>query len=245
MPARVLFVPNWAMSPRAVEELPGVRQALDDFRALYEVEVFVHPWVKGRDEAACSWSAQVAAIREQLTEDHHLVVMGTAVAAALLAASGAEGPRSFTAAGMVTPPTTLHALGHSELANVFVSAWEGGSSYQYIRLVMEGAPEEVWDRYAHMMDSDLDWPRFLDELDSFRAANLLQQKPALRSPALYLDSPLPVASYAEQRDAFLTLVPHAEVRELELWPGHLHEKASGRDPSQKALPFIQRHSVLP
>ena len=106
---------------------------------------------------------------------------------------------------------------------------------------MEGAPEDFWDRYARMMDSDIDWPRFLDEIDSFRGANLLQEKPDLRAPALYLDSPLRVAGYAEQRDAFLTLVPDAEVEELEVWPGHLHEKESGRDLSRRALEFIQRH----
>ncbi|HET9200782.1 MAG TPA: hypothetical protein VFO84_07395 [Dehalococcoidia bacterium] len=241
MPEGVLFVPSWAMSPRTVEELPAVRQALDDFRAHYEVDVFTHPWVKGDRDSDCSWSGQIAAIDAQLSEDHHLVVMGTCVAAALLAATKKR-PRSFIAAGMVTPPGTLHALGHSELANVFISAWEGGSSYQYTRLVMEGAPEELWDRYAHMMDADIDWPRFLDELDSFRAANLLQHKPDLAAPALYLESPLRVAGYAEQRDAFLKFVPHSEVAELQIWPGQLHEKASGRDLSQKAIAFIQRHS---
>jgi hypothetical protein len=242
MPERLLFVPSWAMSPRAAEELPGVRQALDDFRTYCEVEVFSHPWVKGRQDGDCSWSGQIAAMGAQLSDDHHLVVMGTGVAAALIAATDRR-PRSFIAAGMVTPPGTLHALGQSDLANVFISAWEGGSSYQYPRLVMEGAPEELWDRYAHMMDADIDWPRFLDELDSFRAANLLQRRPDLQAPALYLDSPLRVAGYAEQRDAFLKLVPHATVEELAVWPGHLHEKRSGRDLSEKVLLFIERQSA--
>ena len=241
MPERVLFVPNWAMSPRAAEELPGVRQALDDLRALYEVDVYVHPWVKGRDDD-CSWDGQIRKLRGQIAEGCHLVVMGTGVAAALLAASGPTPPRSFTAAGMVTPPATLHALGHSELANVFVSAWEGRSAYQYVRLVMEGASEDMWDRYAHMMDAEVDWARFSAELDTFRAANLLQVKPNLKAPALYLDSPLRVAGYAEQRDAFVALVPHAEVVDLAVWPGHLHEKESGRDLSQKVIPFLRRHS---
>ena len=242
MPERVLFVPSWAMSPRTAEQIPGVRQLLDDLRGVGDVEVFSLPWVKGND-ADCSWEAQIEGLAAAISDELHLVVMGTCVAAALLAASGPKQPRSFTAAGMVTPPATLHALGQSRLADVFISAWEGGSSYQYTRLVMEGAPEELWDRYARLMDSDIDWPRFLAEIESFRAANLLQQKPDLRSPALYLDSPLRVAGYAEQRDAFLSLVPHAEVDELELWPGHLHEKESGRDLSQKAIAFIQRHAT--
>jgi hypothetical protein len=94
-----------------------------------------------------------------------------------------------------------------------------------------------------MMDADIDWPRFLDELDSFRAANLLQRRPDLQAPTLYLDSPLRVAGYAEQRDAFLKLVPHATVEELAVWPGHLHEKRSGRDLSEKVLLFIERQSA--
>jgi hypothetical protein len=244
MAERILFVPSWAMSPRAAEELPGVRQALDDFRAIREVDIFEHPWVRGRPDTDCSWDGQLSALSDRLTDEHHLVVMGTGVAVALLAASAPSRPRSFIAAGMVTPPGTLREMGHTTLADVFISAWEGGSSYQYTRLVMEGAPEDSWDRYARLMDSDIDWPRFLAEIDSFRAANLLQQKPDLQSPALYLDSPLRVAGYAEQREAFLTLVPHAEVEELELWPGHMHEKESGRDLSQKAIPFIERHSAV-
>ena len=108
MPERILFVPNWAMSPKSAEQIPGVRQLLDDLRGFAPVDVFRLPWVKGYD-ADCSWEGQIAALATATTDEHHLVVMGTCVAAALLAASTPKRPRSFIAAGMVTPPATLNA----------------------------------------------------------------------------------------------------------------------------------------
>jgi hypothetical protein len=239
MPERILFLPSWPISPHVCEEIPGIRTALADFVTHLPVEVFCWPWFKGGKGADVSWRDQVAAIEASVHDDCHVVVMGTGVATALLAASSPKRPRSFIAAGMVTPLATLQALGETALADILMLGWEGRTTYQYVRLIMEGAAEEEWDRYARMMDQEIDWTLFTSAIESWPSLNLVQDKPELLCPGLYLDSPLPVAGYAEQREAFLKIVPGAEVQELDVWPGRMHEKASGRDLSQKALAFIQ------
>ena len=108
---------------------------------------------------------------------------------------------------------------------------------------MQGASEEEWARYAGLMDREVDWPRFAVAWESWPTLNLLQDRPDLRTPTLYLDSPLRVAGYAEQRETFLRIVPNAEVQELDIWPERLHEKETGRDLSKRVLAFIQRHQT--
>ena len=76
MSERLLFVPSWSISPRTAEEIPGVRAALDDFRAHFRVEVFVWPWIKDGVEGDCSVEGQIEALRSQLTDEDHVVVMG-------------------------------------------------------------------------------------------------------------------------------------------------------------------------
>jgi hypothetical protein len=45
------------------------------------------------------------------------------------------------------------------------------------------------------------------------------------------------------REAFLRFVPHAEVKQLAIWPTRLEDEECGRDLSRRAIKFIQKHSA--
>jgi hypothetical protein len=245
MTERIVFVPGWFFSPAACEQVPAIRTALDAFREGHEVEVFRWPCTRGGPDAPPTWAGAAGALREQLDGDCHVVSMGAATAVSLMALDG-QGERvgSYVAAGMSTPPATLREAGLDSVAAGAEAMFNWMRSYQYIRLVMQGASEDVWTRTADMMDLDVDWDHTVALQRSMGELNLIARAPKITCPTLYLDSPLNVAGFADVRDIFLRLVPGARVEELEVWPSRLQEKATGLDLTRKALPFIGKGSAL-
>jgi hypothetical protein len=242
MRERVLFVPIWTISAECCETIAGIRALLDDLRARFEVEVFQSPARRERLASEPTMEAALGVFERALPENGHVLTMGGSTAL-VLAALGrtARSVRSLSAAGMWVPGATLRALGRADIADVAVGTPNFNSSYQYFRLVMEGASDEQIDAAARQANADIDGA-FAADLSTPLSALNLTREPPVRVPTLYLDSPLPVAGFAEMTDLFVSLVPHAEVQPLERWPGRLHERATGRDVSEKVIPFIRKHA---
>lgn len=239
MAERVLFIPTWLLPPGACEAIPGIRTALDDLRKRFEVDIFSWPRMTERG-GPHDWRGSVHAIIESLTQETHVVGMG-AVTAQLLMALGKMGgdARSCVCAGFSVPPATLRSLDMPSQAVAAAAMFRWRSSYQYMRLVMEDADEEQWDRLAAIADADTDWATSGSIQRSLENLDLEEEQPRLTIPTLYLDSPLNVSGFAEMTDVFCRYAPEAAVQELAVWPGRLHDQETGRDLSQKALAFIQ------
>ncbi|HEX5939591.1 MAG TPA: hypothetical protein VFZ12_04460, partial [Dehalococcoidia bacterium] len=112
------------------------------------------------------------------------------------------------------------------------------NSHQYARLLMQGASEAQWAEAAALIDEDVDWPYAEQLAKSMLELNLVHEKAGLSIPALYLDTPLTVAGFAEMREVFLHFVPHAETGELHLWPAHMEDPEAGKELAGKVKSFI-------
>jgi hypothetical protein len=114
------------------------------------------------------------------------------------------------------------------------------SSQQYVRLLMQGATERQWAEAAALIDQDVDWPYAQELTRSMPDLNLITERAHVDIPALYLDTPLTVAGFAEMRDVFLRFAPGAECDELKLWPARTHEPDAGYELADKVSSFIAR-----
>ena len=241
MQPRVLFVPTWLISPDACEALPAIRSALEDLRKRFTVDVFAWPWVAGGKSSANGLSGTAEQLRASMSQDCHVVTMGSGTVNLLIALDGNEElAASLTCAGFSVPPATLRSLDRPSVASGASAMFRWKSSYQYVRLVMPGADEEVWTEAAKVLDRDVDWQRAGVTLQEMEECDLEVSGPRVSAiPALYLDSPLSVAGFAEMTEIFLRYVPQAKVEELAAWPGRMQDSETGRDLSRKVIAFIE------
>jgi hypothetical protein len=241
VPDRLIFVPVELAAPPAVERIPGIRAALDEFRAHFDVDVFDSPTHKGEYEYQPDLEGWIGALRDTVAPGCHIVAMGAQTGLILMALDADDRPASLTCAGFSVPPATLESLGMSELASsarmMFLPQL---STYQYVRLVMDGADEETWSTTTQLIDEHRHHQRSADYWDSYSRLDLVRQRPRISCPTLYLDSPLPVAGFADVSEVFLNFVPHASVERLDMWPRRLHEDSTGHDLSRRVLAFIER-----
>jgi hypothetical protein len=149
---------------------------------------------------------------------------------------------SFVADGMWTPPATLRSLGLPEMAQAAVSSFRG-RSHQWVRLYTQGASEDEQNRYADMMDNDIDWLYLAELAPSFMALDLVREGVQVRAPTLYLDPAVELVGLAGMGESFKRFVPHAELDYLELWPGQLHHRQSGSEFARKVTAFIARQEA--
>ncbi|MEX2236182.1 MAG: hypothetical protein WEB00_01410 [Dehalococcoidia bacterium] len=240
MAERMLFLPGWFLSPGTCEAIPGIHTALEDLRKRFKVDIFSWPWVAHRADMPPTWQGSVHAIIESLTPETHVVCMGAATGQLLMALGKMGGiARSCVCAGFSVPPATLRSLNMPSQAVAAAAMFRWRSSYQYMRLVMEDADEEHWNRLAALADADIDWATTAVVQRSLEDLDLEEEQPRLTIPALYLDSPLTVSGFAEMTEVFRRYAPAAAVQQLSVWPGRLHDQETGRDLSQKVLAFIQ------
>jgi hypothetical protein len=241
MPPRLLFVPGWLLPARASEKFPAVKAALDEFRKRFEVEVYSWPWTVDGQREAHTWDQMLTDLRAAMGGDRHVVGMGAATLQLLLALKDHEDrAASLTCAGFSVPPGTLRSLGHPSVASAAAAMFSWQSTYQYVRLVMAGADEELWTEVARALDVDVDWKLAREQMSQAEDLDLEIDPPRLKEiPTLYLDAPLSVAGFAEMTEVFLRYAPHARVEELRMWPGRLQDPESGLDLAIKATAFIQ------
>jgi hypothetical protein len=249
---RVLFLPNWLVSPRACEKIPGFAAALRELRDSFEVEVFAWPWFH-EPRAEAGWRSGVRALRKKLSENDdwwHVVTAPSGTAMMIPALGPSTKVRSFVAGGVSALPATLTALNLlsvsdaasvrlTEASRVRETSW----SYQAMRPVTEGATEEERRRLVRAIEADIDNATAIQILDSFSDLNLLREADEITVPMLYLSPTLALPGIAEIGEAIVLLAPRAEIEEIEIWPGRLHEPASGEELAGKAIAFVGRHNT--
>lgn len=250
MKDRVLYVASWLASPAGCEAIPASRYALSQLRAQFEVEVFNWPFMKGGPGGPPTWQRAVEALRERMSEPCHVITMETGTPAVLMAiGSGGEDlpVRSLSTAGIAFSPATLRSLNMGALATAAEAGSLFSGSYQWVRHVMQGATEDDWRRYAALLDDDIDWQQALEFRSSYDALDLVNEKPVVRIPALYMDKPPGKSTFgAEIRaEVFERFVPACEKVDLRAeWGNQLQDASTGRDISSHTIPFIQRHSTV-
>lgn len=239
MGERLLFVPTWLISPRMCEIVPGLRAAVTRLRASYDVDVFTWPTIRGGPDYPPTWQGGAQALRDAFTPGCHLVVMAES-AQAIVALTGQEdGPATFVADGMWTPPATLRALGMAGAAHAAVSSFRG-RSYQWVRLYMQDASEKEWTEAADDMDADIDWVYLGQLAPSFMALNLLQEQTSVGIPTLYLNPAVELIGMEGMTEVFQRFVPHAEAHDLRLWPGRMQDEKSGIEFADRVLAFLRK-----
>jgi hypothetical protein len=244
VPSRLLFVPGWLVPARACEEVPGIKAAIDEFRKRFEVETYSWPWTVDGRRSARSWEEMLDDLRSAMGGDRHVVTMGAATLQLLLALKDHENAAvSLTCAGFSVPPGTLRSIARNSEASAASAMFRWQSSYQYVRLVMAGADEDMWTDVAHAFDVDVDWAQAREQMSLAEELDLEVDPPRLQKiPTLYLDSPLSVAGFAEMTEVFLRYAPNARVERLSIWPGRLQDPESGLDLARKAIAFIRDNS---
>ena len=240
MRERVLFVPAWFNSPQSCYRYPGLRALLTALESTFDLDIYHWPTVKGGPDAPPTWQGNADALRSALQPGIHVVDSGTGTALLMLALTRQTEVRSFTAPGLVTPPATLRSLAMDSLADAAEFVFSMLSSQQYVRLLMQGATEAQWADAASVMDDDVNWPYARELTKSMPELSLVNERVHVDVPALYLDTPLTVAGFAEMREVFLRFVPGAETGELKLWPVRMQDQDAGYELAAKVTEFIGR-----
>ncbi|MEX2236674.1 MAG: hypothetical protein WEB00_03945 [Dehalococcoidia bacterium] len=241
--ARVLFVPSWQFSPRVCDILPAMHAALDDVRSEHQVAIFSWASVKGGRKRPPTWEAAVDDLCEAIEPGTHVLTPGSTAAVAMMAV-GRRPAASFVTGGMLAPPATLRALGLVDLAAavevVGLASHSPQGGYQTMQTFMAGASEEEIRHFTREVDDDIDWRVAAKIGRSFNDLSLVHEGPLITAPTLSLEPAVQMAGWAEMQSVFLHFVPEAEVGELRLWPGKLHEPAAGHEFAAKALAFIAK-----
>jgi hypothetical protein len=246
MSIRVLFLLPGGVHPRFCDEVPAFRAALTLLRNEFEVDVFVAPSLVGEHRVPPSWQGSMQAIIDELRPGTHLVVHDGWVSQAILALTRITFEvSSFSAVGFAIPKATLQTLGEHNLAAMEDSLrplrFNPTVNYQSIRPYSEGAPDKqiknVAERYGQLLDHEY----FAELLKSWSTLNLVNERPSVRAPSLYLNPPEPIGSPVKQA-AFLEFVPHAVVADLSLYPAHLIEEGAGQELAAFLIPFIKQNS---
>jgi hypothetical protein len=111
-----------------------------------------------------------------------------------------------------------------------------------MRPVLEGASEKQTMAIIERIESDLPRARAVI-LESFEELNVLAEAKPIAIPMLYLEPSVPLAGVSEMVEVVRKLAPGAEMGQLVLWPGQLHDPASGEELAAKAISFLDKHSV--
>jgi hypothetical protein len=241
VPAEIIFVPKWSLSPEGCRLIPAVRTALDELGRRYQVELFRWPTVRGAPPAGSTWREAVDALRESFGQGSHVVPMSPSpVALCMMALDGIEEAASFVATGIVYPTATMRSFGVDTLADAIEAQGRFSSNFSWVRESMEGTSDDEQHRFSEQLDADIDWTLEHKLVESFRTIDLNKQTPRLQVPVLYLD--LPYFEYHEYplRESFLGLVPHAECGALEAWPLRMHLDEPGHEFATVVTSFVDR-----
>ena len=240
MANRILWVTGWFFSPRVTEQMPAPRVALIEMRKFAQVDVFHWPCIRGGPEKPPTFSGAVEALREQLSENCHVVVAGGDVAVALAAMR--DGPRvsSLVTTGFRPSPGTLRALGMSALADATSALYRVDRSQVFVRLLMLDAPDSVIQHWSERLDNDIDWPYAVEFRLDYEKTDLTRMQLGATVPTLFLEPAIPVAGYADTKPLFERFVPNVQSTGVS-WPSHLHEDACGREFATAVVPFLEEH----
>lgn len=232
---KLLIVPAWWYSPRALEAIPANLSALDELGRHFEIETFVWPCVHGGASLGTEWREIVDALVSRLDARTHLLALGVPGIGLMVASRGA--PRSFINSGRYVPAATLRAVGQHDFADYTERPFPA-RSYFFVRQVLKGASERQVHEVASIIDAEVDWELAREAFESYHTIDLVAERAFVDVPALYLAAP------AEEPDGegvqgFRSLVPKTEVRQLSRWPDRMDEEETGRELARHIIEFVE------
>jgi hypothetical protein len=204
-----------------------------------EMTPFIWPTWKIGPRIEPSWRAVVEEIKKQMPAGSHVVDSGPSGALSLLAVSDRKDVKSLILGGMTVPPATLRAVGKTHQAEGSTIFFRTTRAHQLVRLNFQGADEEFIREVGALMDAGLNWEFMTEFQPSLEGLNLLENRPKVTVPVLYMDPPLAAPGYAEMAAVLLQFVPHARVEPVMLYPSKMQDPAAGIEFAEKALAFIE------
>jgi hypothetical protein len=254
----LLFMPESWMSAEVCENLPGIKSAFDELRRALDVSVFRWPCTTGASPAKSGWRGVAAAMAREIDsmaaahgKPVTLLAMPDASPIAIAAIRGHEkSVAGFVSVSIHFSNGTLRALGMHAMvdflnaqARTAEAAEQGSHARRFLRFAMDDATEEELSQAAIHVDATVDWACW----DAFFASyhekfDLTSLAPLPVVPTLYLDPPSKVYAGGEKLVTFTHMFPHAEVKELKVWPARLQDGSTGRELSEKVIPFWRRNA---
>jgi hypothetical protein len=236
MREQLFFMVDGTFPTPTLSLLPGLRRAISELGTAFDVVLNDQPWVKG--SAATRDPAQN--IRER-SAGCHAVTMGATIEPFLAATQG-EAIKSLVAAGCTFTSANRLALGmpSSAVTEAFDDGMIGiDTTYPWVRLFTIGADDDFQRQIADRFDAQIDWGLYRQRVSIFHPDAYKLGGIRLDIPALYLRS---AYDFPGTEEAFLHILPTAEVGRLRLWPNRLHEEEAGFELASKVIPFIESHS---
>jgi hypothetical protein len=240
MRPKILFVGPWwwGLDP-GTNPIRGTTGLTAKLNEALDLKVFVWPTFKSGPKIEPHWRAVVDEMRRQMPADCHVVDSGPGGALSLHAITGRDDVKSLVLGGMTVPPATLRALGMVHQAEGSTIFFRTTRAHQLARLNLQGADDDFIADVGSRMDAGLNWEYLAEFQRSFEGLNLLEDRPDVRIPVLYMDPPLMAAGYAEMAEVVLQFVPQARVEPTELYPSRMQDPASGIEFAEKANAFIE------
>jgi hypothetical protein len=240
MTDKLLVVPAWWFSPRALEAIPANLAALDELRRRCEVVMFAWPCVRGGAAVGTDWREIVDALVARTDRRTHLLAVGVPAVGLMAASRGA--PCSFINCGVYWPAATLRAVGQHDFADYTERPFPA-RSYFFVRQVLRGASERKVHEVATIIDAEVDWELARQVFESYHSIDLLAERAVVSAPALYLATP------AEELNpggiqGFIRMAPNTQVRQLRRWPDRMDEEESGRELAAHVLDFLSQLEEL-
>ncbi|MEX2238520.1 MAG: hypothetical protein WEB00_13405 [Dehalococcoidia bacterium] len=214
---------------------------IDDLQRDFDIQLHRWPHVVGGPNFPSEWRGLAASVSPALKPGMHVLATGGVAITALIAMDQRTDCASLIAESMLAPAATLRAFGlHEAAAGVEGTAQIMSRGYPGIisRLIMQGASEAEQADLAASIQRDSTEGGAFGDATGFHSLNLLADPPQLKVPALYLDSLLPIAGYAEMADLFKRFAPDAEVGHLEIWPVRVQDAAAGHELAGLVRAFI-------
>jgi hypothetical protein len=240
---RVFFLPATVISPPGCKNLPAVSALVERIRQTYEIDVYVHPWFQRAQGLPPDRRDHVKALRDSIGEGCHVLTMGTVAELAMMALDrrhGGPNVKSLVAAGMYPFSGTLRALDLEPMAIAMKAQSRFLTSYNNVRAMMQGATADETQAAVDDLDAAVDWDYWMRSEPSYSEFNLLADGPVVDAATLFLHSPLDPDHVMSQ--AFLRIVPDAEVGQLDVWPTRMQDADSGIELATKAMAFFDKQS---
>jgi hypothetical protein len=240
MDDRVMLIqPAFAPDHRFFQLWPALRILHQRLSDLWPVDLFRWPCLKGEKVVGGPAECQVTALNAQVTDQHHVVDLGTGGTPLLIAMTQNPG-RSLVSAGNWPSPGTIAARGDAEQAKALGATFTIGSNpAQIIPAIMQGADPPTIERSIALALESCDrtvlehmWGKEYQDTDFTGLASVT-------IPSLYIAIPVMIAGSEKLFDVYQSFAPNAVRDEVSEWGIHVHEEAGGHELAGKVIPFIE------
>lgn len=241
MADHLLYVPGYAISPRACDETPALQAALEALREHFEITIFHWPTVKGGADIPLTWQSVADAIRHVLPDGGHVLCGGGNITFVLMALQDAHARlRSIVSDGFDIPVATFEALGLKDEARATEAIMQiDMTSFQSALAWMPEATSEEVREVSQRMYGDCNWSQANEFAVQASSLNLLKFASPDPTPTLLINSGMPYTGWGAL-DILQRFLPNSEQVEMPRWK--VHEPESGTIFANLVIEFMQKHS---